>query len=41
VTGAGGIPVGYATLWVVYVAVAAAVVWMLRRLAQAPVRAGG
>jgi cytochrome d ubiquinol oxidase subunit I len=41
VTGAGGIPVGYATLWVVYVAVGAAVVWMLRRLAQAPVRAGG
>jgi cytochrome d ubiquinol oxidase subunit I len=36
VTGAGGIPVGYATLVVVYLAVAAGVVWMLRRLARAP-----
>jgi cytochrome bd ubiquinol oxidase subunit I len=41
VTGAGGIPVGYAALWVVYVAVGAAVVWILRRLARAPVEAGG
>jgi len=37
VTGAGGIPVGYAALWVVYLAVVAAVVWILRRLARAPV----
>jgi cytochrome bd ubiquinol oxidase subunit I len=36
VTGAGGVPVGYATLAVVYVCVAAAVVWILRRLARAP-----
>src|SRR5947207_6905290 len=32
VTGAGGIPVGYATLWIVYLAVGAGVVWILRRL---------
>jgi cytochrome d ubiquinol oxidase subunit I len=37
VTGAGGIPVGYAALWVVYLAVVAAVVWILRRLARTPV----
>ncbi len=37
VTGAGGVPVGYATLVVVYLGVAAAVVWILRRLAAAPV----
>jgi cytochrome d ubiquinol oxidase subunit I len=36
VTGAGGIPVGYATLWIVYLAVGAGVVWILRRLARAP-----
>jgi cytochrome d ubiquinol oxidase subunit I len=36
VTGATGIPVGYATLAVVYVALAGALVWMLRRLARAP-----
>ena len=36
VTAAGGIPVGYATLWIVYLAVGAAVVWILRRLARAP-----
>jgi cytochrome d ubiquinol oxidase subunit I len=36
VTGAGGIPVGYGTLVVVYVGVALAVVWILRRLAGAP-----
>jgi len=35
-TGAGGIPVGYATLWIVYLAVGAGVVWILRRLARAP-----
>ncbi len=33
VTGAGGIPVGYATLALVYLAVAGGVVWILRRLA--------
>jgi cytochrome d ubiquinol oxidase subunit I len=36
VTGAGGIPVGYATLVIVYLAVGAGVVWILRRLARAP-----
>ncbi len=36
VTGAGGVPVGYAGLWVVYILVAIAVVWILRRLARAP-----
>jgi cytochrome bd ubiquinol oxidase subunit I len=36
VTGAGGIPVGYATLVVVYAGLAAAVWWILRRLAAAP-----
>ncbi len=36
VTGAGGIPVGYATLALVYAAVAVGVVWILRRLAAAP-----
>jgi cytochrome d ubiquinol oxidase subunit I len=36
VTGAGGIPVAYATLALVYVAVAAGVVWVLRRLAASP-----
>jgi cytochrome d ubiquinol oxidase subunit I len=36
VTGADGIPVGYATLVVVYLGVAAAVVWILRRLAREP-----
>jgi cytochrome d ubiquinol oxidase subunit I len=36
VTGADGIPVGYATLVVVYGALAAAVIWVLRRLARAP-----
>ncbi len=42
VTGARGIPVGYAMLVVVYVALGAATVWLLRRLARAPleVRAG-
>jgi cytochrome d ubiquinol oxidase subunit I len=34
VTGASGIPVGYATLALVYVGVAAGVVWTLRRLAR-------
>jgi cytochrome bd ubiquinol oxidase subunit I len=36
VTGARGIPVGYATLALVYLGVAAGVVWILRRLARAP-----
>jgi cytochrome d ubiquinol oxidase subunit I len=36
VTHAGGIPVGYATLFAVYVLVAIAVAWILRRLAAAP-----
>jgi cytochrome bd ubiquinol oxidase subunit I len=36
VTGADGIPFGYAALVVIYVALAAATVWLLRRLARAP-----
>jgi cytochrome d ubiquinol oxidase subunit I len=40
VTGAGGIPVGYATLALVYLAVAGGVVWILRRLARAPMGLG-
>ncbi|MCW3018012.1 MAG: cytochrome bd ubiquinol oxidase subunit [Solirubrobacterales bacterium] len=36
VTGASGIPVGYATLVAVYVGVIAGVVWILRRLARMP-----
>jgi cytochrome d ubiquinol oxidase subunit I len=36
VTGASGLPVGYATLVVVYVGVGAGVAWILRRLARAP-----
>ncbi len=36
VTGARGIPVGYGTLAAVYVAVAVAVAWILRRLAGSP-----
>jgi cytochrome d ubiquinol oxidase subunit I len=40
VTGAGGIPVGYATLALVYLGLAGAVVWILRRLARAPLDAG-
>ena len=38
VTGAGGIAVGYATLALVYLGVACGVVWILRRLARAPLR---
>jgi cytochrome d ubiquinol oxidase subunit I len=44
VTGASGIPVGYATLALVYAMLVVAVVWILRRLARAPlesVAAGG
>jgi cytochrome d ubiquinol oxidase subunit I len=37
VTGAGGVPVGYATLVTVYLAVGAGVLWILRRLASRPV----
>jgi cytochrome d ubiquinol oxidase subunit I len=36
VTGAGGIPLGYAALVVIYLALAAATTWLLRRLARAP-----
>ena len=36
VTGAGGVPVGYATLAIVYAGVVAASVWILRRLARVP-----
>jgi cytochrome d ubiquinol oxidase subunit I len=39
VTGAGGIPVGYATLALIYLGVAVALVWVLRRLARAPMDA--
>jgi cytochrome d ubiquinol oxidase subunit I len=37
VTGAGGVPLGYATLALVYLLVAGVVAWILRRLARAPV----
>jgi cytochrome d ubiquinol oxidase subunit I len=36
VTGAGGIPVGYATLALVYLGLTVAVGWVLVRLARAP-----
>jgi cytochrome bd ubiquinol oxidase subunit I len=36
VTGAGGIPIGYATLALVYLALIAAVVWILHRPARTP-----
>ena len=36
VTDASGIPVGYATLALVYAGLAVAVAWLLRRLARAP-----
>jgi cytochrome d ubiquinol oxidase subunit I len=36
VTGATGVPVGYATLAAAYVVIAAGVAWVLRRLARAP-----
>jgi cytochrome d ubiquinol oxidase subunit I len=39
VTGASGIPVGYGTLVAVYLLVAAAVAWVLRRLARVPLGA--
>jgi len=37
VTGVGGIPVGYATLAAVYLALAAGVAWVLLRLSRTPV----
>jgi cytochrome d ubiquinol oxidase subunit I len=37
VTGADGIPIGYATLVVVYALLAVSVIWVLRRLARTPV----
>src|SRR5262249_22642469 len=40
VTGAKGIPVGYALLAAVYAAVAVAVWWILRRLAKVPLEQG-
>jgi cytochrome d ubiquinol oxidase subunit I len=40
VTGADGIPLGYAALVVIYAALAAATVWLLRRLARAPLELG-
>jgi cytochrome bd ubiquinol oxidase subunit I len=36
VTGADGVPIGYATLVVVYAGVIAATAWILRRLARVP-----
>jgi cytochrome d ubiquinol oxidase subunit I len=36
VTGAGGIPIGYGALALIYVGVGVAVLWILRRLAKAP-----
>jgi cytochrome bd ubiquinol oxidase subunit I len=36
VTGAEGIPVGYATLVLVYLGLAAGVAWMLRRFSRVP-----
>jgi cytochrome bd ubiquinol oxidase subunit I len=36
VTGAGGIPIGYATLALVYLGVGIGVAWILRRLARSP-----
>jgi cytochrome d ubiquinol oxidase subunit I len=36
VTGASGVPVGYATLALVYAGLLVAVIWVLRRLARAP-----
>ena len=41
VTNAGGIPVGYATLAAVYLALAAATGWLLRRLARTPLEIRG
>ncbi len=38
VTGAPGLPIGYATLFAVYLGVAIALAWVLRRLARAPLK---
>ena len=35
-TSADGVPVGYATLVLVYVALAGAVAWVLRRMSRIP-----
>jgi cytochrome d ubiquinol oxidase subunit I len=40
VTGADAIPIGYATLVVVYIGVAVATAWVLRRLARVPIELG-
>jgi cytochrome d ubiquinol oxidase subunit I len=39
VTGASGIPVGYGTLVLVYLALAAAVAWLLLRFSRVPLGA--
>jgi cytochrome d ubiquinol oxidase subunit I len=41
VTGAGGIPVGYVTLALVYAGLAVAVFWVLRRLSRKPIELSG
>jgi len=41
VTGAQGIPIGYATLVVVYIGLAGAVAWLLRRFSRVPLEADG
>jgi cytochrome d ubiquinol oxidase subunit I len=41
VTGASGVPVGYATLVIVYIGLGVAVAWILRRLAQSPLELPG
>ena len=41
VTGAAGVPVGYATVVVVYVGLIAAVAWILRRLSRVPFEIDG
>ena len=41
VTGAGGIPVGYAALVAIYLSLGAVAFVMLRRLARRPIEIGG
>jgi cytochrome d ubiquinol oxidase subunit I len=41
VTGASGIPIGYGTLVAVYIGIAAALAWMLRRMSRVPLEADG
>jgi len=36
VTGARFIPFGYGALWIVYIGLAVAVAWLLRRFSQVP-----